>query len=179
MNKLFTKIVGVALGLTMAIGVGVAVASNSKEVTPKSFKEDKKESKQPTPKSTASKKEEAKPVEGYTQTTEFELVTSTNQLVAGANYIMGATYSNNNYFVARDSNNNNRKLVTSTISNNKVVLGSKIMPLTLGGEEGAWTFHTNEYAGTAGYFNATNTTGSNYLKIVEALDNYAYFSIAI
>ena len=32
MNKLFTKIVGAALGLTMAIGVGVAVASN-KEVT--------------------------------------------------------------------------------------------------------------------------------------------------
>lgn len=34
MNKLFTKIVGAALGLTMAIGVGVAVASNSKEATP-------------------------------------------------------------------------------------------------------------------------------------------------
>ncbi len=34
MNKLITKIVGAALGLTMAIGVGVAVASNSKEVGP-------------------------------------------------------------------------------------------------------------------------------------------------
>ena len=34
MNKLFTKIVGAALGLTMAIGVGVAVASNSKEASP-------------------------------------------------------------------------------------------------------------------------------------------------
>ena len=34
MNKLFTKIVGAALGLTMAIGVGVAVASNSMEATP-------------------------------------------------------------------------------------------------------------------------------------------------
>lgn len=34
MNKLFTKIVGAALGLTMAIGVGVAVGSNSKEATP-------------------------------------------------------------------------------------------------------------------------------------------------
>ena len=34
MNKLFTKIVGVCLGLTMAVGVGVAVASNSKEATP-------------------------------------------------------------------------------------------------------------------------------------------------
>ena len=33
MNKLFTKIVGAALGLTMAIGVGVAVASN-REATP-------------------------------------------------------------------------------------------------------------------------------------------------
>ncbi len=34
MNKLFTKIVGAALGLTMAIGVGVAVGSGSKEATP-------------------------------------------------------------------------------------------------------------------------------------------------
>lgn len=34
MNKLFTKIVGVCLGLTMAVGVGVAVASNSREATP-------------------------------------------------------------------------------------------------------------------------------------------------
>lgn len=32
MNKLFTKIVGVALGLTMAIGLGVAVGSNSEAV---------------------------------------------------------------------------------------------------------------------------------------------------
>ena len=34
MNKLFTKIVGACLGLTMAVGVGVAVASNSREATP-------------------------------------------------------------------------------------------------------------------------------------------------
>ena len=34
MNKLFTKILGAVLGLTMAIGVGVAVASNRKEATP-------------------------------------------------------------------------------------------------------------------------------------------------
>ena len=32
MNKFFTKIAGVALGLTMAIGVGVAVGSSQKEV---------------------------------------------------------------------------------------------------------------------------------------------------
>ena len=34
MNKLFTKIVGAALGLTMAIGVGVAVASNRQDAVP-------------------------------------------------------------------------------------------------------------------------------------------------
>ena len=34
MNKLFTKIVGAALGLTMAIGVGVAVASSRQDVLP-------------------------------------------------------------------------------------------------------------------------------------------------
>ena len=34
MNKLFTKIVGAALGLTMAIGVGVAVASSNRDTYP-------------------------------------------------------------------------------------------------------------------------------------------------
>ena len=34
MNKLFTKIAGAALGLTMAIGVGVAAGSNNKEAAP-------------------------------------------------------------------------------------------------------------------------------------------------
>lgn len=34
MNKLFTKIVGLTLGLTMAVGVGVAVSSNSREASP-------------------------------------------------------------------------------------------------------------------------------------------------
>lgn len=34
MNKLFTKIVGTCLGLTMAVGVGVAVASSEKEAAP-------------------------------------------------------------------------------------------------------------------------------------------------
>lgn len=34
MNKLFTKIIGAALGLTMAIGVGVAVGNASKEAVP-------------------------------------------------------------------------------------------------------------------------------------------------
>lgn len=34
MNKLIKKIVGAALGLTMAVGVGVAVGSSSKEATP-------------------------------------------------------------------------------------------------------------------------------------------------
>ena len=34
MNKLFTKIAALCLGATMAVGVGVAVASNSREATP-------------------------------------------------------------------------------------------------------------------------------------------------
>ena len=33
MNKLFTKIAGLTLGLAMAIGVGVAVSSGVKEAT--------------------------------------------------------------------------------------------------------------------------------------------------
>ena len=60
MNKLFTKIVGVALGLTMAVGVGVsaAVGSSSKEV----------------------------PVHAAGGT--FTKITSTNDLTSGAKYLI-------------------------------------------------------------------------------------------
>ena len=144
MNKLFTKVAALSVGLAMAIGVGVAVGVRT---------------------------ESASRVNAYDKDTEFELVTSTNQLVAGAKYIMGATYNSKNYFVARTSNTNNRKLAEGTIdANNKVKLGTSIMPLTLGGSAGAWTFATNDYAGDAGYFNATNATGNNYLKIIADLD---------
>lgn len=152
-NKFLTKILGTTLGIAMAIGVGVGVANYNKT---------------------------AQKLDAYTSTTEFELVTSTSQLVAGAKYIMGATYNNNNYFVNKTSNANNRLLTTASISaNNRVVVGNNIMPLTLGGSAGAWTFATNDYGGTDGYFNTTNTTSKNYLKIVADLDNYAYFSINI
>ena len=150
-NKLLKSIIATTLGLTMAIGVSVGVANNR----------------------------EVDNVYAYSALTEYELITSTNQLVAGANYILGATYNNNNYFVNRTSSNNNRKLTTASINNNVVALGNSIMPLTLGGSAGAWTFHTNDYAGTAGYFNATNTTSSNHLKIIADLDDYSYFSIDI
>ena len=59
MNKIFTKIVGAALGLAMAIGVGVGVASISKEVTPV-----------------------------YAAGGTFKKITSTSDLTSGAKYLI-------------------------------------------------------------------------------------------
>ena len=148
-----TKIVKATLGFALAIGASVGATLTSGN--------------------------DAKSVSAYTSTTRFELVTSTSQLVAGAKYIMGATYKGNNYFVNKTSNTNNRQLSTASITDNKVTIGEDIMPLTLGGSSGAWTFYTNDYAGTAGYLNATSTTSNNYLKVVSSADKYNKFSIGI
>ena len=153
MKKSMTKIVKATLGFALAIGASVGATLTSGN--------------------------DAKSVSAYTSTTRFELVTSTSQLVAGAKYIMGATYKGNNYFVNKTSNTNNRQLSTASITDNKVTIGEDIMPLTLGGSSGAWTFYTNDYAGTAGYLNATSTTSNNYLKVVSSADKYNKFSIGI
>lgn len=153
MKKSITKIVKAVLAVTMAIGMGVSAGLTSNK--------------------------NVKPVNAYTSSTVFELVTSNSQLVAGSKYIIGATYNTKNYFANKTSNNNNRKLTTASITNNKVVIGESIMPFTLGGSTGAWTFATNDYGGTAGYLNTTNTISSNYLRVVADLDSYAYFSIDI
>lgn len=111
-------------------------------------------------------------------TTEYELVTSTEDLEAGAKYLIGNGTSGSVNFVSTASKGNNRDLTSGTVTNSKVTKTSSMMALTLGGSSGAWTFATNNYGGTAGYLNATNTTSNNYLKVVADLDDYAYFSIS-
>ena len=116
---------------------------------------------------------------GNVWATDYQLVTSTDDLVANAHYVMGATYNNKTYFASTVSNNNNRKLVEATVTDGVVTASETMMSFTLGGSSTGWTFATDNYGGTAGYLNATSTTGSNNLKVVATLDKYAYFTIEI
>ena len=113
---------------------------------------------------------------GSMMATDYQKVTSTDQLVAGAKYVIG---TDDGSFIATTSNNNNRKITTAEVTDGVVTATDAMMVFELGGEAGAWTFATVNYLGTAGYLNTTSTTGSNYLKIVAELDEYAYFAIAI
>ncbi|MBQ0153612.1 MAG: InlB B-repeat-containing protein [Bacteroidales bacterium] len=109
---------------------------------------------------------------------EYVLITSVDDLEAGVKYLIGNGTSDACLFVSTESNTNNRKTTSGTVTSNKVEKTEAMMALELGGSTGAWTFKTIDYAGTAGYLNATNTTGSNYLKVVSDLDNYSNFSIS-
>ena len=111
--------------------------------------------------------------------TDYQLVTSASDLEAGAHYVIGAPYNAKFYVMSTTDNGNNRKMVEATMADGVITGADDILTLTLGGAADAWTFATDNYLGTAGYLNATSTTGSNYLKVVADLDAYAYFTIAI
>ena len=115
---------------------------------------------------------------GATDTTQYTLITSTNDLEVGKSYLITNGTSGTVKTMSKSSNNNNRPCVDLTVSDSKLTRGSNALSVTLGGSTGAYTFKTENYGGTDGYLNATNTTGSNYLKVVQSLDNYAYFSIS-
>ena len=62
------------------------------------------------------------------------------------------------------NNTNNRPTTEVSVDNDgKITRGSSAMSITLGGSTGAWTWYTDNYAGTAGYLGQGNQTGSNYL----------------
>ena len=113
---------------------------------------------------------------GSMMATDYELVTSASQLQAGAKYVIGTATGK---FMSTTNNASNRRITDGTITENVVEGTETMMVFTLGGETNAWTFATDNYLGTAGYLNATNSTGSNYLKVVADLDDYAYFTIDI
>ena len=114
-----------------------------------------------------------------TDSTQYSLITSVDQLEVGKSYLIaGGVSSNKIKTMSSASNGNNRPTVELSVSNNKVTRGSTALSVALGGSDGAYTFKTDNYGGTAGYLNATSTTGSNYLQVVSTLDKYAYFSIS-
>lgn len=118
------------------------------------------------------------PQPGPTDSTQYSLITSTDDLQVGKSYLITNGTSGTVKTMANTDNGNNRPTTSATISSSKITRGSSILSVTLGGSSGAWTFATDNYAGTAGYLNATSTTGSNYLQVVSSLDKYAYFTIS-
>ena len=146
MNKLLTKIVGLSLGLSMAIGVGVAVAVKGSD---------------------ASSVEAA-----GSDSMTYSLVTSTDALEAGKSYIITNGTSGTVKTMGVASSPNSRPAVDASVVNSKITRGSTILSVLLGGSDGAWTFATENYGGTAGYFTQGNQTSKNYLKIDSSGDGF-------
>lgn len=140
MNKLFTKVASICLGLAMAVGVGVAVSSANK----------------------ASKGVEA----AGTDSTQYALITSTDDLEAGKSYIFTNGTSGTVNAMAVTDNANNRRVQSATVTNNKITRGANILSVTLGGSAGAWTFATENYAGTSGYFASAASGKNNHLRVI-------------
>ena len=103
---------------------------------------------------------------GATDSTQFELVNSTSDLEAGKSYIITNGTSGTVKAIAVTSNSNNRKTTSATVSDGKITRGSSIMSFTLGGSSGAWTFATENYAGTDGYLASAASGSYNYLRVI-------------
>ncbi|MDY6391313.1 MAG: bacterial Ig-like domain-containing protein [Bacilli bacterium] len=144
MNKKTLKIAGWALGLSMAVaGIGAAVGTTGLNPI------------------------ETKAV--ATSSTTFALINDTADLETGKSYIITNGTSGTVKAISTVTNNNNRKTVDAEVSEGFITRGSDVMSLTMGGSAGAWTFLTENYSSSNGYFGQGNQTGSNYLKIYTSL----------
>lgn len=103
---------------------------------------------------------------GATDSTQFELIDSTSDLEAGKSYIITNGTSGTVKAIAVTSNANNRKTTSVTISDGLITRGSEVMSFTLGGSSGAWTFETENYAGTSGYLASAASGNNNYLRVI-------------
>ena len=104
---------------------------------------------------------------GQMWATDYQLVTSTDDLEAGANYVIGSATSGSAVFMATTSNNNNRKQTSAiTITDAKISATSDVLVLELKGSTGAWKFLTKNYLGTDGYLSNDGGTGKNNYCLV-------------
>lgn len=103
---------------------------------------------------------------GATDSTQFSLITSTSDLEVGKSYIITNGIEGSVKAISTEANSNNRKTTSATISNSKITRGSSIMSFTLGGSSGAWTFATENYAGTDGYLASAASGSYNYLRVI-------------
>ena len=96
---------------------------------------------------------------------DYTLCTSTSDLVVGSSYIITSGTSGTVSAMSTESNDNNRRTTSVTVNNNTITASYTTLSFTLGGSTGAWTFLTENYTGTNGYF-APGTGKNNHLKIV-------------
>ena len=109
----------------------------------------------------------------------YVLCTSTNDLEAGAHYIIASGTSGTVYCISNESNSNNRKTASAIVSSSKITVASNspIMTFTLGGDDtNGWTFSTDNYGGTAGMLAATSSS-SNRLGVVASPGNNGKWAI--
>ncbi|MCQ2312428.1 MAG: chitobiase/beta-hexosaminidase C-terminal domain-containing protein [Paludibacteraceae bacterium] len=101
----------------------------------------------------------------------YKLCTSTDDLVAGEHYIIANGVDGDVYCMATESNANNRKKVSATVSESAIEVAeeSGILTLTLGGESGAWTFYTDNYAGEDGYLASAASGKNNHCRVIADL----------
>lgn len=135
--KIFRKITSLLLGASMALGIGLGISQSNSVI----------------------------PVHAVDSTTEYTLINDTADLEVGKSYIITNGISDTVRAIAVDSNSNNRKTTEVTVVDGKITRGASIMSFTLGGEEDAWTFATENYAGTAGYL-ASASNDKNYLRVI-------------
>ena len=93
--------------------------------------------------------------------TNYELVTSTDDLKAGARYVIAAIKEN--YAISKTQKDNNRAAVAIVKSGTKISLTDNVAVFTLGGSENAWTFYDDEKSGYL-YAPSTKSSGENYLR---------------
>lgn len=98
--------------------------------------------------------------------TDYTLVTSTSDLVAGCKYVIGSANNGSADFMATTSNSNNRKATSANVANNKVTLNDNMLVLELGGTSGAWTLKTTNYKGTNGYLASAASGKNNYCRVI-------------
>lgn len=106
---------------------------------------------------------------------DYVLCTSVSDLEAGAKYIFtnGTSGSVKAMSSAEKGNNRDETSVTVDGETHRIASTQSTLVLELGGSSGAWTFHTENYAGTDGYFGQGNQTSNNYLKIYSNLGSGA------
>ncbi len=98
-------------------------------------------------------------------TKTYAVISSTDDLESGASYIITSGTSGTVKTMSTTEYANNRPATDVTVSNSKITGSSSILSLTLGGSTGAWTFTTENYAGTNGYLRNADSGTSNYLLV--------------
>ncbi len=102
---------------------------------------------------------------------QFRLVTDATELKAGDRLIIANT--ENNAAMANIVKANNKDEVSVSITDGVLTYTVRPLILSLGGEDGKWTFKTQNYGGITtsedeGYLAATGTDTQNYMDVQEA-----------